>query len=230
MAFSAEITDYREGKAQKGLSHEQYRRARRHSWMVRAMKFLFPLIAVLVMAGFFWASIFNAMLPDNFHIDKSVIEDGKLVMSDPVLTGENANGQVYRLTAKRAIQPLKDANNVTLVDIHATFPVSSGQFAKLTAKHAVLDRSKNIVTFDQPFRVLTDDGMDAKFQGGRFDIGKGTLVTAKPIDINSPRGSIVARSMRMSDKGSVIEFQHNVRMTLQPSAVKRVPDNKANQP
>lgn len=227
MAFSAEMTDYRDGMPRKGLSHEEYRRARRHSWMVRAMKFLFPLIAVVVMAGFFWASIFNAMLPDNFHVDKSVIQDGKLVMSDPVLTGENATGQVYRLTAKRAIQPLKNSDSVTLEDIHATFPLSATQFGKLTARHAVLDRTTNIVTFDQPFQVQTDAGMVGKFEGGLFNISKGTLVTDKPVSIASPRGGVVARSLRMSDKGSVIEFDHNVRMTLQPSAIKSAPDNKA---
>jgi len=227
MAFSADVTDYDDRLTRKGLSHDEYRRARRHSWTVRGMKFVFPLIAVLVMAGFFWASIFNAMLPDNFHVDKSVIQNGKLVMSDPILTGENAAGQAYRMTAKQAIQPLKDADNVTLVDIHATFPLNATQFAKLTAAHAILDRSANIVTFDQPFQVQTDTGMNAKFQSGRFDIGKGTLVTDKPIDINGEQGGIVARTMRMSDKGSVIDFSNKVRMTLQPQAAKPTPENKA---
>ena len=128
------------------------------------MKFAFPLVAVLVMAGFFWASIFNAMLPDNFHVDRSVLQDGKLIMSDPVLTGQNATGAVYRVTAQRAIQALSNPNDVRLENIKGSFPLSDGKFARLEAKSATLDRSANVITFDEPFSVETQAGMTARMQ------------------------------------------------------------------
>ena len=225
IADTMHVKDRRQGPA--GLSHGEYRRARRHSWLVRGMKFLFPLVAVLVMAGFFWASIFNAMLPNNFRVDRSVLQGGKLIMSDPVLTGQNAAGAIYRVTARRAIQALSDPNNVKLENIRGSFPLSDGKIARLEAKSARLDRSANVITFDEPFRVETQAGVTAQMQGAQFDLATGKMVAEKPVDIRSDKARIVAESMRMSDKGKTIEFNHRVKMTVQPSAIKPVPEEKA---
>ncbi len=217
-----------EGRRQplRGLSHAEYRRALRHSWLVRGMKFTFPLVAVLVMAGFFWASIFNAMLPDNFKVDRSVLQDGKLIMSDPVLTGENAAGAIYKVTAARAVQALSDPNNVRLEKISGSFPLGGDRIAQLRAKSARLDRSANIITFDQPFSIDTQEGTRAQMQGARIDISSGRMTTDKPVEISTAKAHIVAQSMRMRDKGKTIEFDHKVRMTIQPSAIRPVPEEK----
>ncbi|HET7412161.1 MAG TPA: LPS export ABC transporter periplasmic protein LptC [Pararhizobium sp.] len=216
------------GRRLPGRSHREYRRALRHSGLVRLMKFGFPLIAVLVFAGFFWASIFKATLPDNFHFDRTAIQDGKLVMSDPVLTGENSKGALYRLTARRAIQDLSDVNNVRLEKIHASLPIGDGKFATIEAKSATYDRSADIITFDQPFQVDTQTGMTAKLEGARFDVHAGLLVSKTPVMISSDEGKIVADSMRMGDNGHTIEFNDKVRMTLTPKALKATKEDEAN--
>lgn len=224
MAETANIRDRRQPLG--GLSHAEYRRAVRHSWLVRGMKFLFPLVAVLVMAGFFWASIFNAMLPDNFHVDRSVLQDGKLIMSDPVLTGQNAQGGIYRVTAQRAVQALSNPNEVRLEHIKGSFPLGNGKLARLEAKSATLDRSRNVIDFDKPFTVDTDTGARARMQGALFDIASGRMIADKPVEISTDKARIVAQSMRMRDKGSTIEFDHKVKMTIQPSAIKPGPEGK----
>lgn len=225
MADAMHLRDRRQSL--RGLSHGEYRRAVRHSWLVRAMKFLFPLVAVLVMAGFFWASIFNAMLPDNFHVDRSVLQNGKLIMSDPVLTGQNAAGAIYRVTAQRAIQALSDPNDVRLENIRGSFPLGDGKIARLEAKSARLDRAANVITFDEPFSVETQTGMTAQMNSARFDIATGTMIAEKPVEISSDKAHIVAQSMRMRDKGKTVEFNHRVKMTVQPSAIKPGPEEKA---
>ena len=228
MAAMAEMMQMRdERQPPGGLSHDRYRSALRHSWLVRGMKFAFPLIAVLVLAGFFWASIFNAMLPDNFHVDRSVLQDGKLIMSDPVLTGQNAAGAIYRVTARRAIQALSDPNNVRLENIKGSFPLSDGKSARLEATSARLDRSANVIIFDEPFKVETQTGVTALIKSARFDIASGSMVAKKPVEITSDKAHIVAQSMRMRDKGKTVEFNHRVKMTVQPSAIKPVPEEKA---
>ena len=74
------------------------------------------------------------MLPNNFHVDRSVLQDGKLIMSDPVLTGQNGTGGVYRVTAQRAIQSLSNPNDVRLENIKGSFPLSGGKVARLEAE------------------------------------------------------------------------------------------------
>ena len=65
-------------------------------------------------------------------------------------------------------------------------------------------------------------------QSARFDISSGKMTAEKPVEIKTEKARIVAQSMRMRDKGKSIEFNHRVRMTIQPSAVKPVPEEKAN--
>lgn len=211
-----------------GRSHREYRRAKRHSFMVRAMKFTFPMLAVLVMAGFFGASILNAALPSNIQVDRTAIEGGKLVMSDPVLTGQNDKGELYKLTAARATQDLSNPNIITLRDIEASLPIGGGATASIRAESAIYDRKTEIITFNEPFQVDTDSGMKARLEHARFDMKAGQLVSKAPVRITTDQGDLVARSMRMGDNGKTIEFNDRVRMTVQPSTIRPKKEDVAN--
>lgn len=211
-----------------GRSHREYRRALRHSLWVRVMKFTFPMVAVLVMAGFFGASILNAALPSNIKVDRTAIEGGKLVMSDPVLTGQNAEGELYKLTASRATQDLANPNVITLENIEARLPIGGGATATIQAESAVYDRKTEVVTFNDPFQVDTDSGMTAKLEQARFDMRAGQLISKAPVKISTEQGDLVARSMRMRDNGKTIEFNDRVRMTVQPSTIRPKKEDEAN--
>lgn len=221
MTAIAEISDRMQMNGRPpARSRAEYRRAARHSHLVRALKFTLPLIAVVVTAGFFWASLFTSTLPDNLQIDRSVLQNGKLVMSDPVLTGQDTNGALYKITARRAVQDLSQPDRITLETIHATLPLKSGEFATIDAQSAYFDRKSKIVTFDKPFRIRTTGGMSGKIETARFDVKAGQFISETPVVVDSNEGSIVARSMRMGDKGHTIEFNDRVKMTVNPSPTK----------
>ncbi|TPW28351.1 LPS export ABC transporter periplasmic protein LptC [Pararhizobium mangrovi] len=205
-------------------SRREYRRAVRHSRFVRMLKFTCPLLSVMVLAGFFWASIFNAALPDGFSVDRTTLENGKLVMNDPVLTGENKDGAMYKLTARRAIQDLKDTSHVRLEAIKASLPLGNGKFADINAKSAIYDRKNNVIVFDNPFQVSTDSGTSATLKSARFDVGAGQLTSDDDVQITTVNGDIVARSLRMRDNGKTMEFNDHVKMTVNPSAVEAGPE------
>lgn len=206
----------------------EYRKALRHSFLVRVLKFSLPMIAVLVLAGFFGASILNAALPSGIKVDSTMIEGGKLVMKNPVLTGQNPDGELYKLIAQRATQAIKDPNVISLEGLTATLPVGGGTTATITAQSAIYDRQAQVITFDKPFLVKTDSGMVAKLKGARFDAKAGQLISDSPIDVKTPEGALVAHSMRMRDNGKVLEFKDRVRMTVQPSTIK--PANATTKP
>jgi len=200
----------------------------RHSFWVRVMKFTFPMVAVLVMAGFFSASILNAALPrSRSHLDPSIPTFRHPDAASSV-TGQNADGELYKLTAARATQDLSNPNIITLQKIEATLPIGGGATASIVAKSAVYNREKEIVTFDEPFQVDTDSGMTAKLERAHFDVRAGQLISEAPVKISTEQGDLVARSMRMGDNGKTIEFNDRVRMTVQPSTVKPKKEDAAN--
>lgn len=220
-AASVETTMAEASGAQRyaGRSHDAYRRALRHSVLVRTLKFFFPLAAVLIVAGFIAASVVRSALPDNFSVDRTAIEGGKLVMNNPVLTGQTEDGGLYKLTAVRAIQELSKPDVIHLEDIAATLPFGGDQTASIKASSAAYDRSRDVITFDKPFEVTTGNGLAVKFGAATVDVKTGKLASDEPIDVKTPQGGLVARSARISDNGKTIQFEDRVRMTLSPSTL-----------
>jgi hypothetical protein len=52
-----------------------------------------------------------------------------------------------------------------------------------------------------PFDVNLSNGTTAKFQSAQLDVVAGTLNTDDPVAIDTEQASIVAQSLRMTDKG-----------------------------
>ena len=71
----------------------QYQLALRHSRRVRRLKIALPAASFLLVAGFLVVSFLATQLPDGVTVTSASIEDGKLVMYRPTLTGENENQQ-----------------------------------------------------------------------------------------------------------------------------------------
>lgn len=198
---------------------EQYLLALQHSRLVRRLKVALPVLATVLVLGFFTVSWLATQLPEGVSVTSASIEDGKLVMYKPVLTGENEQNQSYEFKASKALQDLTSPDIIELLDISADIPVSADMSAKLQAASGFFDRNKQTVRFDKPFRVTTDKGMVADLETADVDIGNGELISKNPVRIRTPEASVDAESMRMTDKGNTIILENKVRMTINPKAV-----------
>ncbi|MBW3097593.1 LPS export ABC transporter periplasmic protein LptC [Pseudohoeflea coraliihabitans] len=202
-------------------SDRQYRKALRHSRTVGRLKILLPMLSALLIAGFFAVSWLANQVPDGVTVTATAIEDGKLVMYRPTLTGENGRNQAYELRAARAVQDLTTPDIFALQEIVARVPIADDQFASLTAQSGTVDREAETLRFDQPFRVETDDGMTADLQAAVIDIAAGEVASDGPVEIRTSQVRVDAESMRLLDKGGTIIFEHKVRMTIDPKALDR---------
>jgi len=203
-----------------GRSHAEYKRALSHSRLVRALKILLPLSAALIVAGFVIVFWFDTLAPEGVGIESVAIRDGKLVMQNPVMSGQTSDARPYTMRAARAVQDLSVPDVVVLEDIIADLPAPNGDKAVLNAISGTYDRTAQTMKFDQAFSVTTEAGMSAQLQSADIDIANGDLKSNAPVSISSGEASVVAQSMEMKDKGRVIIFQDKVRMTINPSALK----------
>ncbi|KGF68204.1 hypothetical protein LL06_17925 [Hoeflea sp. BAL378] len=206
--------------AYAGRSHAEYRRARRHSRLVRILKILLPLSAGLIVMAFVAVSWLDQMGPEGVEIESVSLRDGKLVMQNPVMSGQGSDARPYTMQAARAIQDLTTPDVIMLEEIVADLPVSNGDKAVLKALSGIYDRAAQTLEFDQPFTVTTEAGMQADLQSADIDIAGGEMSTSEPVSVRSKEASVVAQSMQMQDKGRVIVFKDKVRMTINPSALK----------
>jgi lipopolysaccharide export system protein LptC len=203
-----------------GRSHAEYRRAQAHSRRVRALKILLPLASLLIVVGFVAVSFVDTLVPEGVEIESVAVRDGKLVMQSPVMSGQTSDARPYRMRALRAIQDLTAPDVIVLEQIAADLPVSAGEVAVLEAASAIFDRGAQTLVFNEAFKVTSQSGFSAELQSANIDVESGEMSTPDPVSIRSGETSVVAQSMKMQDNGRVIILKDEVRMTINPSAIK----------
>lgn len=203
-----------------GGTAEAYRLARRHSRRVRHLKIALPLAALLVGAVFAVVSLVRTYIPSNLQVESATIEDGKIVMRNPAIAGRNNDGISYSMKAERALQDMKQPDVITLENITAKMPVNEKTIAEVVARTGVYDRGKNLLDMTAPFTIDLNTGLKAAFRSASLDVNGGAMSTREPVSIKSPSASIVAQSLRMTDKGRVVVFEGKVVVDVDPAAVR----------
>ncbi|NTF40700.1 LPS export ABC transporter periplasmic protein LptC [Rhizobium sp. AC27/96] len=196
-----------------------YKDAIFHSSRVRRLKVLLPLAALIVSLIFVGVSVIRAYLPAEIQIEGAKIEDGKVVMERPAIAGRNKDGINYSLLAEKALQDIKNPNMITLKTIKASMPVNTDVIAHVTAQSADFDRQADTLKLTEPFTIVMDNGLRAEFRTAFLDVKKGDLSSQDQVSIFRGGMSVVARSLKMTDKGSVIELDGQVQVHIEPSAL-----------
>lgn len=190
-----------------------------HSARVKKLKVLLPLAALIISMLFIGVSFIRTFLPENLTIQSATIEDGKIVMESPAIAGRNDDGISYSMTAARALQDIADPNMISLENVKAAMPMSKDVIARVVASAGIFDRASDRMQLTAPFDVNLSNGLTAKFQSANMDIKAGTLDTPDTITISTPEASIVADSMKITDKGKTITFIGGVRVDLEAASL-----------
>nr|WP_245519244.1 LPS export ABC transporter periplasmic protein LptC [Neorhizobium sp. JUb45] len=196
-----------------------YKLALTHSSRVKKLKVLLPVAALIISMLFIGVSFIRTFLPENLTIQSAKIEDGKIVMESPAIAGRNDDGVSYSMTASRALQDLADPNMISLENVKAAMPMSKDVIARVVATSGLFDRATDRMKLTAPFDVNLSNGLTAKFQSANMDVKAGTLETADTITISTPEASIVADSMKITDKGKTITFTGGVRVDLEAASL-----------
>lgn len=205
--------------------HLAYRRALSHSARVKRLKILLPALAVAISLAFVAVSWVRAIFPDNLSIGGARIENGRVVMEKPAISGRNDEGISYFMNAARALQSISNPSDIALETIEAAVPIRSDLIARVTATSAKFDRDTDRLDMTAPFVVTLSSGIKAKFQTAHLDVHAGILSSTQPVTVTAKDSTLVANSMNITDKGRVIGFAGDVRLTINPAAF-RSKDNQ----
>jgi lipopolysaccharide export system protein LptC len=197
-----------------------YDAARSHSSRVSRLKVLLPIAAGVISLLFVGVAVIRTYLPENLSIESAKIEDGKIVMERPAISGRNSAGISYSMLATKALQDIENPNLITLQDVKAAVPINEDVIARVTAKSADFDRGADVLDLTAPFDVNLSNGITAHFISAHLDIPGGTMNTSDAVNISMTEGSIVADSMKITDKGHTLTFTGKVRVHLDPTAIR----------
>lgn len=203
----------------------EFERAKRHSDKVRILKILLPVAAVLIILLILGALVVRSLFMPQIDLGLIKIDDGKLIMENPKLSGVDDNKRPYNLSAVRAIQNAENPAVVELQKIDAELPMDDAVSARIVAGNGVYDADAKTLLLRESVEVTTTDGMQIQLLEADVDIDKGTLVTRSPITATSPQADISSSSLSVEEGGDRLVFEGGVKMTLRPKALKEKREN-----
>lgn len=199
----------------RGLA--EFERARRHSLFVRYLKIGLPLGGVLVIAGIALTLFLKTSGTPSITLDEVKVEDGKLVMDNPEVTGSDPQNRPYSFTATRATQDAAKPTQISLDDIRAHLPMGGTQQAHVDAGTGLYDADAKTLELGNDVVLRTDDGMTVQLQQAHVDINSSTMSSTLPVIVDTARARVTAGAMEVRDKGKTVAFTGNVRVVLQPA-------------
>lgn len=197
-------------------SDYEFEKAKRHSGIVRWLKIILPVIAVLIILFVLGALVVRQMLSVELDLGQIKMDGGKLVMENPNLKGVDENSRPYFLTADRAIQDAANPTVVELQRISATLPMDESISAEVVAGNGVYDADAKTLVLRETVEVTTTSGIFVRLDNADVDIEKGTLRTTSPVTATSPQADISSATLNVEGGGERLVFEGTVRMVLRP--------------
>lgn len=197
-------------------SAHDFARAHRHSRMVGWLKLGLPAVAALAVVVIIAVFAVSSVRLPSVDLGQTKIEDGKLVMDNPQLSGFDSSQRQYRLSASKAIQDAERPTRISLEKIEAQLPFGDSKFAVIKAGNGVYDAEGKTLQLGGSVAVDTQDGMSIRLEDADIDIATGALKTARPVVVDTGRAVVSSEALVVEDKVKRIVFQDRVRMTIRP--------------
>ena len=172
--------------------------AQRYTRFVTIMKRTLPLAAGAILV----AVIAYSMQPRQqqgvpFTFQSIGKIDNDLAMIKPRLTGQDASGNPFVVTADVAIQDPKNTRRARLKNIEADLTLKNNQWLTATAITGTVDTNANKLWLEGPIALFSDDGYELHTRGAFIDLNKGIVYGQTAISGQGPLGTMRADRFRI---------------------------------
>ncbi|WP_062230472.1 LPS export ABC transporter periplasmic protein LptC [Aureimonas sp. N4] len=195
----------------------EFRRARRHSRWVRWLKIGLPTVATVIVLAGLGVTWLARVVPGDLAFASTSIQDGRLVMSDPRMSGVDGRDRPYSMLANRAIQTL-GGSGVDLEGVRADLTVDDNTKAQLQAAKGHYDTRTQMLRLYDDITVETTSGIRIKLASADVSLQDGQLTGKGPVNIATPNQTLEAGSVVIVQRGHEVSFRDRVKLTLLPTA------------
>ena len=192
-------------------------RALRHTRRVKRLRILLPTLSALMVAALVVAAVLPKLVPLSALAGLSLTADG-LVMNEPRLAGSLGEGRRYEVVAARAIQSLLSPANLSLEGLHASLDLGEDGAVTIDGQEAAYNTDTEILTLSQGVEIASTDGNRARLNDAVVFLKEGRVEGDGGVTITSPRGTIRAGAINITDGGSVIRLSGGVAITIHPES------------
>jgi lipopolysaccharide export system protein LptC len=202
-----------------------FRAARRHSRLVHFLRIAIPAGALLAAIVLVTATYFNPMrilgkLP--IKLGNLVISGTKVTMEELRMNGFTHDKRPYDFVAGTAVQDVTKPEIMDLKQINGNFQMEGSGTVNVVAVGGVYNSKKEEMKLEKEI-TLTTTGYQGHLNGATIDMRTGNMVSDNPVEIKLPKGTLNANRVRITDGGSVINFEGGVKMVLVPEKAVKPP-------
>jgi lipopolysaccharide export system protein LptC len=205
---------------------DAYRKATRHSSLVRNLKFILPTLAILAIVAF-WATA--RVIPGDLASLVAVAtidpKTNSVVMDKPHISGFEGTRRAYEVKAESALQSLDDPKVVTFKTITGRFGLEDAGIATVNAATGVYNGNDNTLLLKDGLDLKTNNGYAGTFSEAAIDLAKGTLTSSSPLQLSTADGTIHANAVNITGNGKHILFSNGVSVTYLPPGELTAPAN-----
>lgn len=192
------------------------RAARRHSFLVHVLRWLFPGIGLLILAGMVaLVAVFNFL--SGFGAANMMLTSDGLVMDHPQLSGHDGE-RSYKVTARRAIQRLSDPRIIDLETIKADIVLGEDESAQIVALKGTYNNADETLRLFEGIQLEWSEGYTVNLSEVDVNLKNGAMKTSEPVSIRSDQGQVMAGRLSYDKAKGLVRFTDGVKMTLNPAA------------
>ncbi|WP_310618559.1 LPS export ABC transporter periplasmic protein LptC [Flexibacterium corallicola] len=191
--------------------------ARRHTLLVKILRFLLPTLGFLIAAFMVGMIIFQNIF-SGIGIGAIKLSPDGLVMSNPHLSGSDGE-RSYTVKASEALQRLTNPDIIDLDNISAQINLTKEEGATVTASQGTYDAGGETLRLEKGVKVVYSKGYTAEFEYLDIDMKTGKIKTSDVVEVQSNGGMIGAGSMSFDQENDTLNFGDGVSMLLNPAAM-----------
>lgn len=205
----------------RALNRRQ-RQVRRHSLVVRGMKILLPVGALVLVALIFMQGRERGSIEDLFTAEELARLGAGLRLEQPRFAGLTDGGDPYVVTADWALPDQAMPEEIALERPRGEIRLDDGREVTATAATGLMRRSAQTLTLTGDVVILSTEGQRIETDELLIDFGQKRASTPGPVRGSGPEGSIEAgRFHAEAGEGGLsdahIWFENRVRVLFIPS-------------
>lgn len=198
-------------------SAADFRRAHRHARRVRLMRIALPIVAVGIVAAGLFATWLARSVPVDLAVAATSIQDGRLVMEDPRMSGKDKNDRPFTVVARRAMQALDRTGAVDLEGINANLTLDPETTADIVATNGRYDPKAETLRLYDDISVRTSNDVTIRLTSADIVLNDGRLEGRGPVIIQTPNQTLQSGNVTIQNSGNRLTFGDRVKLTLHPA-------------
>lgn len=194
---------------------KNFARARRHSVVVRTLRWLMPLGGAAIVVVYVLTMMETVGWVEGLpRVALPKIIPENLTMHNPRYEGFNKDGGSYVVTSDTAVQDFFDTKNIKLEGIKGDLIDANKVKTNLTATRGTYDTKEGVLELLDRIDIVSDNGMRARLSRATIRTKTNVITTKEPVVVEMPTGSIRSNRMTIQTKSREMTFLDAVQSRL----------------